>query len=314
VSGRRFVVVGAGAIGGVVGGRLHEAGQDVVLVARGAHLLAIRRDGLLLRSPDGDRRLRIPAAASVTEAAPTDADVVLLCVKGQDTVGVLDELAGVAPAATPVACLQNGVANEPEALRRFADVYGVTVMQPATHLEPGVVLQWSSPVPGLLDVGRWPRGLDGTASAVVAAWASAGFDSRAVADVSRWKYAKLVMNLGNAADAAYGSAGRDLAGAARAEGRSVLEAAGIDFASAEEDAERRGSLLTMGGIDGAERGGSSTWQSLARGASLEVDLLNGEIVMLGRIHGVPAPVNEALQRTAREMAANGEAPGSRPLP
>jgi 2-dehydropantoate 2-reductase len=135
-----------------------------------------------------------------------------------------------------------------------------------------------------------------------------------VADVSRWKYNKLVMNLGNAADAAYGPAGRDLASAARAEGRVVLAAAGIDTASPEEDAERRGHLMTMGAIQGAERGGSSTWQSLARGGSLEIDLLNGEIVMLGRLHQVPTPVNEALQRTARKMAANHERAGSRPLP
>jgi 2-dehydropantoate 2-reductase len=267
-----------------------------------------------VRSPAGDSTLRIDSAATVTEAAPVDGDVVLLCVKGQDTIGVLDELALVAPASTPVACLQNGVANEREALRRFEHVYGVTVMQPATHLEPGVVLQWSSPIPGLLDVGRWPGGLDDAAVALAAAFSSAGFDGRAVADVSRWKHAKLVMNLGNAADAAYGRDGRALADAARTEGRVVLTGAGIDVASSEEDAQRRGTLMTMGPIEGATRGGSSTWQSLARGTSLEVDLLNGEIVMLGRLHGIPTPVNEMLQRTLRAMAAAGEAAGSRQPP
>ena len=59
------------------------------------------------------------------------------------------------------------------------------------------------------------------------------------------------------------------------------------------------------------RGGSSSWQSLARGSgSIEADWLNGEVVLLGRMHGVPTPVNEALQRLANEMAANGAAPGS----
>jgi 2-dehydropantoate 2-reductase len=307
----RFIVVGAGAIGGVVGGRLHEAGHDVVLVARGAHLDAIRQDGLLVRSPAGDSRFRIRSAASVTEAAPSESDVVLLCVKGQDTVLVLDELAALGPETLPIVCLQNGVANEREALRRFGSVYGVTVMQPATHLEPGVVLQWSAPIPGLLDTGRWPGGVDDTAVELSSAFASAGFDSRAVPDVSRWKHAKLVMNLGNAADAAYGRAGRDLAAEAREEGRTVLAVAGIDVASNEEDTERRGDLMTIGAIEGATRGGSSTWQSLARGTSLEIDLLNGEIVMLGRLHGVPTPVNEALQRTVRTMAAAGEPAGSR---
>ena len=64
-------------------------------------------------------------------------------------------------------------------------------------------------------------------------------------------------------------------------------------------------------IDGKRRGGGSTWQSLARGAgSTEADHLNGEIVLQGRLHGVPTPVNAGLQRLARELAAARTPPGS----
>lgn len=121
------------------------------------------------------------------------------------------------------------------------------------------------------------------------------------------------MNLGNALEAACGSIGRvsDIYLAARAEGVRVLDAAGIDVAPDEEDAARRGDLISMRRIAGERRGGGSSWQSLARGAgSIEADMLNGEIVLLGRLHGVPTPVNELLQHTANRLAREGAAPGS----
>jgi 2-dehydropantoate 2-reductase len=62
---------------------------------------------------------------------------------------------------------------------------------------------------------------------------------------------------------------------------------------------------------GPRPGAGSTWQSLARGAgSIEVDFLNGEITLLGRLHGVPTPANETLQVLADRMAREQQAPGS----
>src|SRR3546814_5612970 len=84
-----------------------------------------------------------------------------------------------------------------------------------------------------------------------------------------------------------------LAAAARAEGREVMEAAGIDRARSAEETARRGDLVKILPIDGATRSGGSTWQSIARGTGrVEVDQLNGEIVLLGRLHGVPTPVKD----------------------
>lgn len=298
----RIVVVGAGAVGGVVGARLAQAGHDVTLVARGPHLAAVQSGGLAVESPGGTDVVHVPAAAEI----PLDGvDAILLAVKGQDTVGALGTVHDV-----PVVCLQNGVANEREALRRTADVYGVPVMLPATHLEPGVVQQWSWPTPGILDVGRWPGGVDDRAEALAHAFRSAGFESVARPDIGRWKHAKLLMNLGNAAEAALADPA-EVATLARREGRDVLQAAGVPYASREDDRARRGDILTIGEIAGRRRQGGSTWQSLARGSGVEVDLLNGEIVLLARLHGLDAPVNAALQRTVHEMAAAGEPPGSR---
>jgi 2-dehydropantoate 2-reductase len=308
----RFVVVGAGAIGGVVGGRLAEHGHDVVLVARGPHHDAIAADGLLVRSPDGEARIDVPVVDHPSRIGIGADDVVLLAVKGQDTTAALERLAG-APGDTPIACLQNGVDNERQALRRFARVYAVPVMLPATHLEPGVVEASSAPVAGILDIGRYPAGVDEVATHVAAAFGRSGFSSEARADVMRFKWSKLLMNLGNALEAASGPIDRDsdLYRAARREGRAAIGAAGIDCATTEEDRARRGDLISIRPIAGSVRGGGSSWQSLARGTgTIEVDQLNGEIVLLGRLHGVATPVNELLQRVGHELADAGAPPGS----
>jgi 2-dehydropantoate 2-reductase len=218
----------------------------------------------------------------------------------------------VAP-GTAMVSLQNGVANERMILRHFDNVYGVCVMCPTTYLEPGVVQANSTPNTGILDIGRYPSGTDDMAAAIATAFSASTYVSEPRPDIMRWKHQKLLMNLGNIIEAACGPSARagELATRARAEGVAVLQAAGIEYASDEEDRERRGELLRMRPIDGQRRGGGSTWQSLARGASsLETDFLNGEIVLLGRLHGVATPVNMMLQRVAYELAGRGAPPGS----
>jgi len=223
----------------------------------------------------------------------------------------------VAPPETPVVCAQNGVVNERRVARVLANTYAMCVMCPGTHLRPGVVQAHSAPVTGLLDLGRFPGGVDATASAVAAALNSATFDARALQDPMRWKYAKLLKNLSNAIEALCGPEGRGsvVDRWARLEGEAALGAAGIDFASDAEDAERRGDLLGLGRTASGRWSGGSSWQSLARGAgSIEADYLNGEIALLGRIHGVPTPVNVGLQALANEMARTASPPGAWSVP
>lgn len=296
----RFVIYGAGAVGGVVGGRLAEAGHDVILIARGAHLETIRRDGLRIDSPGGSVTVRCPAVSDPSEVDWVGDEVVMLAMKGQDTVPALRTLRAVAPPSVAVVCLQNGVVNEREALRFFDDVYGVTVMAPTGHLEPGVVQAWADPIAAILDIGRYPHGADDRARAVADAISGARMVSEARDDIMAWKHRKLIMNLGNSVQALFGHDpdAAPIATAARAEARTVFDAAGVDVVSGETDRERRGDLLQVGAIGGIEqRPGGSTWQSLARGqGSAETDYLNGEIALLGRLHGVPTPCNAQLQR------------------
>ncbi|MCW2780228.1 MAG: Ketopantoate reductase [Marmoricola sp.] len=309
----RFVVYGAGAVGGVVGGLLHRAGHDVHLIARGAHLDKIRTDGLRLLAPGFESVEQIPASASPANLTWTADDVVLLAVKSDATAGVLSELARHALPDTPVVCLQNGVANEPAALRWFANVYGVCVLAPTEHLEPGVVAAKSGPVAAILDIGRFPGGVDETARRIAAAFESAGIISVPRPDIMRWKYRKLVMNLTNAIDAACapGDDAQALRSRLRDEGEAVLAAAGITVATVEEDEVRRGDILKVpaAGSDRPAQGGSSSYQSLARGTgSIESDWLNGEIVRIARTQGADAPVNDLARRHANAMAAGHVAP------
>ncbi|MET8230053.1 2-dehydropantoate 2-reductase [Micromonospora sp. NPDC005298] len=318
----RYVIIGAGAVGGTIGVRLAQAGRDVTLVARGAHLEAIRARGLTLRQPDGETTARLTAVDRPTDQ-PLPADTVLvLTVKSQDTAGALAAWVdapvvggGTAGERLPLVTAQNGVANERAALRLFADVHPVCVWLPATHLDPGVVVANGYPHPGMLHIGRYPDGADDTDRAVAADLTDAGFVAPVRDDVQRWKYGKLLSNLGNGLQALLGGDVPDaLAERVRAEGVAVLAAAGIAHTSPQEEKTERGDLVGQRPVAGEDRSGGSTWQSLARGAaSTEVDHLNGEIVLLGRLHGVPTPANAAVQRAVRRAVREGIGAGAFPL-
>ena len=310
-----YVVFGAGAIGAVVGGRLFQAGFEVTLIARGVHLQALQANGLRLESPADTEAVGVAAVGHPREIDWGTGQVVLMAVKSQQSLAALNELAVVAPPETPIVCLQNGVANEPAALRVFPNVYGVSVACPTSHLQPGVVQAWSTPVTGLLDVGRYPTGIDQVSEAVAADFRAATFSSYPVQDIRRWKNRKLLTNLSNAIEAVCGPHERQgpLLDMVLAEGEAVLSAAGLEAATAEEDRDRRADLLQLGKIAGQTRPGGSSWQSLRRATGdIETDYLNGEIVLLGRIHGVATPANELLQRLARELAVTRDAPGATP--
>lgn len=310
----RFVIFGAGAIGGVVGARLSEAGFDVALIARGRHLEAIREHGLTLETPVQRAVFQLPAAADPAElGVGTSGDVVLLATKSQDTAGALAALRAAGAHDVPVVCVQNAVENERLALRSFARVYGAVVMLPAAHLEPGLVESYGSLMTGIVDVGRYPEGTDQLCDELCDAIAQAQLFSNPRADVMRFKYAKLLLNLGNAVGALCGRGERsdELTDLARAEGRAALDAAGIEYEAGEvDDLQGRWDRLGVREIGGRKRAGSSSWQSLARGTgAIETDYLNGEIVLVGRLHGVPTPVNAALCELAARYASSGAPPG-----
>ena len=307
----RYIIYGAGGIGGGIGGALHRHGHDVVLIARGPHLEALRRDGLTLHTPAESVTLDIPAVGHPTDIDLAEDDVVILAMKSQDTAGALTDLQQ-ATSDVAIVCAQNGVANERMALRRFPRVYAMVVYMPGTHMEPGVVAVHSAPVLGMLDAGCYPTGVDALIEQVTADLSASGFASQPDPQVMRLKYAKLLANLNNSVDALCGRAARGgaIGRLLREEASACLEAAGIEYTSEADGLRRRAATLTPGEIEAYPRVGSSSWQSLARGTgSIEADYLNGEIALLGALHGVPTPVNRLVQRLANEAARERRPPG-----
>lgn len=306
----RYIVFGSGAIGCAIGAALHRVGKDVVLIGRGLQFDSIQERGLTLKTASGLQTFRIPAAQSLDALHLQKTDVVLLTVKSQDTEDAVRSLAAAAPAGISIACVQNGVENERVALRRFGNVYGVVTLLPATLLEPGVVFIPNAPIPGVLDVGRFPAGCDPTAEKIAADLSEAGFSSRATDDVMRWKYAKLIVSAQTAVNTFCrpGESRRRVAQAIRSEAQNCLRQAGIDWASDEEMAARR-AIAGGGQPPGGNKGKPSLWQSLARRTgAVETDFFNGEIALLGRLYGVDCSVNAALQTLSNEMARSGAQP------
>jgi len=308
----RYIIYGAGGIGGGIGARLHQHGYEVVLIARGEHLARILSHGLTVRTPEETFTARIPAVGHPSEIAFREDDVVLLTTKAQDSVVALNDLRDAAGTDIPVICAQNGVDAERMAARRFSRVYAMLVMMPAVFLEPGEVVLHGTPLSAWLDAGRYPQGLDPLIEQVCADLSASHMTSTPDPAPMRIKYAKLRSNLNNAMDALIGNESRRGPVVKRMleEAEACFAAAGIDAASRETLSDKRRATFSEGDIPGYPRPGTSAWQSLARGRGIEADFLNGEIVLLGTQHGVPTPYNRAVQVLANAAARSGAEPGS----
>lgn len=327
----RYVVIGAGAIGGVLAARLAQRSpHPPVLVARGDNARAVAASGLRLRSPDDDVTVDVDLATGPDDVTLRPDDVLVLATKTHQAQAALLEwvdrpvlgadgaTVGTAGDLLPVLTALNGVESERLALRLFRRVVGVCVWLPAVHLAPGEVAVRIGPTSGVFVVGAVHSPVtddDHALLATVAAdWEAASFGVHVVDDVARWKYTKLVANLANAVQALAGPSADvpDVVDLLRAEALAVLDAAGIATATPAEEAVWRGDAFRVRPVAGLpDEVGGSSWQSLVRGTgSIESDYLNGEIALLGRLHGVPTPANAAVQGAARRAAAARLAPGS----
>lgn len=312
----RFTVVGAGAVGCLVAVQLHRAGHEVAVIGRPGAVGAIRRHGLRLTFPGGSIRAPVPAFETPAGWGARPGDVVLLAVKCQDARPALAELLFSYPdRGTPIVVLANGLEAERSALRLYRNVQGACVMAPVRLLGPAAVEARHGPVPGVIDLGRFPGGADRTSREVSAALSGAGFASVVRRDIERWKWGKLLINVANGVEAVcgLGSRGGALERRVREEAGSCLRRARVSHVSpARLRARERGCLLGEGQAGSRSHGGS-TWQSLERRAgTVETDYLNGEVVRLGRVHGIPVPANEIVQQLAADMARARAAPGSVP--
>jgi 2-dehydropantoate 2-reductase len=292
----RIAVYGAGAVGGYLGAKLAEGGSDVSLIARGAHLAALRRDGLTLQSSDG-QRTTIPVRAVEDPAEVGAVDVVLFLVKSYDTEAGAQAIAPLLGEHTMVVSLQNGVDNE---ARIAATVGRERVLGGAVYILVSVI------EPGVIRVGRAPRVVmgemqPGPAServvALVEAMRAGGIEAVADDDVRRAKWEKYVLLVAFSAvtaatqltigDIRASAAATEMLRAVMTEAWTVGRAFGVPLA---DDLVDRQFRLVMAQRDTEA---TSLRHDLVTGHRMELDALQGTLRRLGRETGVPTPWTDA---------------------
>ncbi|MFQ5457929.1 MAG: ketopantoate reductase family protein [Myxococcota bacterium] len=326
----RYAVMGAGAVGSHVGGMLARAGLPVILIGRRAHVDAIKDKGLEVSGLVGP--FRAHPEATTDPAGARDADVVLLCVKSQDTVQACEAIAPHLGKNTPVVSIQNGVRNmdliDGSALGPGRGVGGSAVFN-AVFLEAGRVLITTS---GELIIGATSR--DGRFGDTLARMAEemrgAGLSVRMTPNIEGVLWSKLLINLNNGLGALTGQTleegmldpgARSISAALLAEGIRVTAEAGIHLGTIPKvDPKRILKILTMKLPTFVLRrlfrllvrthpdAKWSTWQSLSKGLPTEIAYLNGEIVSLAESNGLHAPYNRAIRDMVLEAEKNGAPP------
>ncbi len=335
----KFAIVGAGAIGGLLGTRLSLAGEDVVFIARNQNLAAIQQHGFRLVLEDGSElhARDVRAVQSMAEAGPQD--VVLLTVKAHQVVALLPELRALFGPQTLLVSMINGLpwwyfqksggAFEGRSLNSVDPggliarqieperIIGSVVYPAAELVEPGVVrlIEGNRFSLGELDGSRSPR-----IEALAQAMMRAGFKAPISKDIRSELWVKLWGNLcfnpisaltqATLADICRFAPTRELAASMMAEAQALAEKLGVSF---KVTIEQR--------IAGAEAVGAhktSMLQDIERGRALELEALVGAVLELGQITETPTPHIAAIYAVTallgQTLAAQKAALALRPLP
>jgi len=295
----RIALVGAGGVGGYIGGRLALAGNDVILIARGAHLKAIQAEGLKVKSINGDFEVRVAATDRPETVGPVD--LVIFAVKSYDTETAAEQIRPLVGLDTAVLTVQNGVDNEEKLVRIFGPdrVLGGVVYIDSFIVAPGVIAH--------TDGGRVVFAeLDGRPSEravlIKKSLEAAGIPAEISEDIAKVKWTKLLFNCAlNAMTALARCYHTDIL--QTPEGREVF--IGL-IREAEAVARARGINLDPDVVEKivqrADRlppSRSSMLYDVLSGKPLEADALNGVIVRYGRELGIPTPFNQALYGTLK---------------
>lgn len=293
----RIAVVGAGGVGGGYGAFLAQAGADVTFIARGAHLAALKTQGLRLESPRGDIHLQ-PTQATDDPAAVAPVDIVLFCVKQWDVESAGTAIRPMVGPHTAVIPLQNGI----DTAERLAPILGPGAVMggvaniSATIVEPGLIRQTGS---GLRMVfGELDRRPSARGEAFLALCLKAGIEGVLSRDINIDLWLKFILLASNASIMALT---RLPVGTLRDD-----PDIGPWFAAAYEE------VATVGRAMGVDLPADSVQQTLAfnrnapptliasmavdllRGNRIELPWLSGKVVELGRKHAVPTPIHALM--------------------
>ena len=191
----RFVMCGAGAIGGVLGGQLARAGHEVVCIDKiQAHVDAINTHGLQLKGVHGNHTVKIPAVIHASDITFRPDNAIVLAVKSFHCDRAAAELRRATTLELPVFCFQNGMANEAIAARYFHHVHGAMVLIGAKRLNPGEVIQTGN---GPVGIGSYPKGVSQAARDVAAALEQTDLPVYTTEHIGKAKWNKMLINLNN---------------------------------------------------------------------------------------------------------------------
>jgi 2-dehydropantoate 2-reductase len=303
----KILVMGAGAVGAYYGARLQQAGEEVVLCARGENLRAMRESGLEIKSHKGDFKLAVRATDRPADFAPYD--LVLFAVKSYDTEASARQLLGCLAPDGIIMTIQNGVENEELLCRHFprTAVMGGNSRVGAELVAPGVVMHTALGVIefGELDGSETPR-----AQRLAEVFKRAGIFGELTSDLKTLRWYKLMGN--NSTNtvctlslSTLGQAFRDADGYALV--RSLMEecvavgcaeGAKMDPAKIEPYLQM---ILNNLNIDAIK---PSTLQDFERGKRLEYDAICGAVVRAAQRHGIKVPATQTVNTLLKLLDAS----------
>lgn len=319
----KIAIIGAGAIGGLVGVKLALAGEDVTFMVRGANLQAIRANGMKLIDHDGSEHVALHVKATNDYAEAGVQDIVVLAMKAHQVEAVIDELPKLLGPDTLIVTMQNGVpfwyfhgvgseldgtvvkSVDPNgriaAAIPAAQIIGCVVYPASELVAPGVVKH--------IEGDRFPLGeLDGRVTErvqrVAACFVHAGFKSPVLEDIRAEIWLKLWGNLtfnpvsalshATLVDICQYPLTRDLAAAMMAEAQAVANKLGVTF---RVSIDKR-----IGGAEKVGKHKTSMLQDVEAGRAPEIDALVGSVVELGRLTGTPTPHIDTVYALVKLLA------------
>jgi 2-dehydropantoate 2-reductase len=320
----KIAVIGAGAIGSVIGGLLSKAGEDVTLIGRKPHVDAINQSGLILEG--GPEKMVVQV--KVAENLDFKPDLVLLTVKAQDVVSSVSK-AQVFLSGIRIVTMQNGVQSDDQVAELLGkeNLISSVVVFSGQFLEPGKV-SYSIPFSKTALLIGEPFGNKRNRLQTLSALLNKAIGTDIGEDIRAAHWTKLIWNLQTAVPAVTGlsyqdnyqyPAVRELTINLLKEGLKVIKAAEIKtgdvqgFPMEPIETMARESLPIASSLlkNIAESLGKvpvlgSTLQSIKRGKSTEVDYLNGEIVTLGKRMGIPTPANSLMVELVHQVELTGK--------
>ncbi len=310
----RILILGAGALGSLIGAGLHRYGYPVVLYSTNrAHISAISDKGLVLEKLSGEEVVLHPPACADIDELPWIPELVLTLVKSRNTTDAVRYALPACSINTSFLTLQNGIGNA-EAIRHLVGgdrVLAGTTAQGATLVGPGRVRHGGQ---GPTHIGRPGANADDLALQTAKILDSAGFPCQTTNEVDHLIWKKLLVNVGINAITAVArvpngwiadnpSAG-ELAEQAVVEAREVAARYGFSFAG-----EVAQEVLQV--ADRTRSNHSSMYQDVAAGKPSEIEAINGAVEKMARACDMQVPVNWALTRLIRLMDAVNAQEGGR---